>query len=426
MTALRDVCCRIARPGPFLFMVCLLVLTLASAARGREPEAESKAVDESPLPIGTEVAFPKLRIPRPVFLTHAGDGSNRLFVASQYGKIHVFPNDRDVERTEVFLDIESQVVYQDKQNEEGLLGLAFHPNYKENGQFFVYYTTTDAPHTSVISRFRVSKEDPNRADPKSEEELLRIPQPFWNHNGGTLVFGPDGYLYIALGDGGSANDPLNNGQNLGTLLGSILRIDVDGKQDGKNYAIPADNPFVNQEGAQPEIWAYGLRNVWRMSFDSKTGRCWAGDVGQNLWEEINLIVKGGNYGWRLREGMHAFNPQQKPEPGTTAPSEPPPGLIDPIWEYHHDIGKSITGGEVYRGSRLPELQGLYLYGDYVSGLVWALRYDPRQERVVANHPLQTNKLPVVTFGSDEQGEVYYTTVLGGGIIYRFTRQQGAN
>ncbi|MCO6458873.1 MAG: PQQ-dependent sugar dehydrogenase [Pirellulaceae bacterium] len=388
-----------------------LLLLGATWLLGPAARAEDK-VDESPLKIGVEDAFPKIRIARPVVVTHAGDGSNRLFVASQLGTIHVFPNDPAAEATQVFLDIESRVVYKDKENEEGLLGLALHPKFRENGQFFVYYTTRSAPHTSVVSRFRVSADNPNQADPDSEEELLRIPQPFWNHNGGTLVFGPDGYLYIGLGDGGAANDPQDNGQNLATWLGSILRIDVDRHDMGKAYAVPPDNPFVDRPGAQPEIWAYGLRNVWRMSFDPETGLCWAGDVGQNLWEEINLIERGGNYGWRVREGLHPF----------AASGHKPPGKpIDPIWEYHHDIGKSITGGDVYRGSKLPELRGAYLYGDYVSGRLWALRYDADKKRVVANHPLQGNNLPVVTFGRDEQGEVYFTTVLGGGIIYRFKR-----
>src|SRR5690606_38635337 len=175
-----------------------------------------------------------------------------------------------------------------------------------NGQFFVYYTTRDAAHTSVISRFRVSKDDPNKADPDSEEELLRIPQPFWNHNGGNIIFGPDGYLYIGLGDGGSANDPMKNGQNLKTLLGKILRIDVDRTEGDKKYAIPKDNPFVGKENARPEIYAYGIRDIWGISFDEETGLLWAADVGQNLWEEIDLIVKGGTYGWNLREGFHKF------------------------------------------------------------------------------------------------------------------------
>ena len=285
---------------------------------------------------------------RPIVLTHAGDGSNRIFVATQRGVIHVFENRQSVKKTKVFLDIELKVVYNDKKNEEGLLGFAFHPKYRQNGYFFIYYTARDAEHTSVISRFRVSKDDPNRADAKFEAEVMRIKQPFWNHNGGTIAFGPDGYLYVGLGDGGSAKDPLGNGQNKATLLGSILRIDVDRKDKGLSYAIPRDNPFVGQPKARGEIWAYGLRNVWRMSFDRKTGTLWAGDVGQDLWEEINLITRGGNYGWNLREAKHKFGKNG---------SGPSPDLIDPIWEYNHGVGKSITGGHVYRGKRLPELVG---------------------------------------------------------------------
>ncbi len=385
-------------------LICVMFLAVSAAA-----SAEAQ-VDQSPLNIGPVDAFPNIRIPRPVVVTHAGDGSQRLFVVAQEGRIHVFANRSDVKKTEIFLDIGDQVVYQDNQNEEGLLGLAFHPKYRENGQFFVYYTTVDAPHTSVISRFRVSADDPNRADPGSEQEIMRIEQPFWNHNGGTIVFGQDGYLYVGLGDGGSANDPMKHGQNLSTWLGSILRIDIDRQDEGKAYVIPSDNPFLSRRGAAPEIYAYGLRNVWRMSFDRETGLCWAADVGQDLWEEINIVRRGGNYGWNLREGMHKFGRNGAP---------PRDDLIEPIWEYHHSVGKSITGGHVYRGTQLPQLRGLYLYGDYVSGDIWALRYDAEQGKVVANHPLQSNKLPVVTFGEDEQGEVYFTTVLGGGIIYRF-------
>lgn len=371
-------------------------------------------VDTSSISVVVERAYPNFRLRRPVLFLNAGDGSDRIFVAAQQGVVHVFPNDQQVKRTEIFLDIEHQVVYKDRENEEGFLGLAFHPNYKQNGEFFVYYTTTDAPHTSVISRFRVSREDPNKADPASEEEILRIKQPYWNHNGGTLVFGPDGYLYVGLGDGGSANDPHGHGQNLSTLLGSILRIDVDHEDPGKNYAVPQDNPFVGRENARPEIWAYGLRNVWRMSFDRQTGTLWAADVGQDTWEEINIIVRGGNYGWNLREGMHKFGRHG---------SGPREDLIEPIWEYHHDIGKSVTGGHVYRGSRVPELRGAYVYADYVTGKVWALRYDETTEQVVGNHLIEPDatcpvqQIPVMTFGEDESGEVYFCDSFG--FLYRF-------
>ena len=354
-------------------------------------------------------AFPELRIARPIVVTHANDGSNRLFVASQIGKIYCFENKADVSEPNLYLDIEESVRYIDKENEEGLLGFAIHPDYKKNGQFFLFYTTTDEPHVSVISRFNVSSTDPSKADPDSEVELMRIPQPFWNHNGGTLAFGHDGYLYIALGDGGKANDPFKNGQNLATLNGSILRIDVDKKSKDHNYAIPADNPFVGLKEARPEIYAYGFRNVWRLSFDRKTGALYAADVGQNIWEEINIVVKGGNYGWNLREAKHKFG-----ENGSEASDK----LIDPIFEYHHDVGKSITGGHVYRGSAVPSLKGMYMYADYVSGKVWALEHTP-SGKILGNHEIKSMNLPIITFGEDEQGEVYLTTQLGGGIIYKF-------
>lgn len=376
----------------------------------------AEGVDESPLPVKVEAAFPKLKFVRPLVLTHAGDGTKRVFVASQLGAVHVFPNDQDAAATKVFLDITKKVVYKEKENEEGLLGLAFHPRFKENGYFFVYYTPTDTkPHTTRVSRFKVASDDPNRADPASEVEILQVPQPYWNHKGGTICFGPDGYLYIALGDGGSANDPHGNGQNLKALLGKVLRIDVDHHDAGKQYSIPKDNPFVNMAGqAQPEIYAYGLRNIWRMSFDRKTGQLWAGDVGQDIWEEIDLIRSGGNYGWNLREGLHVFVPKN----GKAHPdAEKKQGMIDPIWEYHHDIGKSITGGHVYRGSRVPELVGHYLYADYVTGKLWALHYDEAKKNVVANRSIAGNIKPVFSFGEDEAGEVYF--MVDAGTLHRF-------
>lgn len=384
-------------------------------------------LDESPLPIATEIAFPNLEwtdwlrtnkagnpIPlRPILLTHAGDGSGRVFVPTQHGVIHVFPNDDAAKRTKVFLDLQPKVRYDDQTNEEGFLGLAFHPRYKTNGEFFVFYTDRKAKLTNVVSRFRVSKDDPDRADPNSEEELMRIEHRFWNHDGGTICFGPDGFLYVAVGDGGAANDPDNNGQNLGTILGKVLRIDVNRKGRDKPYAIPDDNPFAARGGARPEVFAYGLRNVWRMAFDRPTGRLWAADVGQNLYEEIVLLERGKNYGWNLREGFHPFGPR-----GTGRRPE----LVEPIWEYHHDIGKSITGGAVYRGQRLPELAGAYVYGDYVSMRIWALWYDDKLKRVVANRPIRDPQKPILSFGEDDRGELYFTTdsATGRG-LYRFVR-----
>jgi glucose/arabinose dehydrogenase len=384
-------------------------------------------VDETPLPLESEVAFPKLKWTgwqgvtdagkvnplRPLVLTHAGDGSNRVFVATQHGVIHVFRNDPNADKTQVFLDIQDRVLYQDNENEQGFLGFAFHPNYRKNGEFFAFYSKKKDKLTNVLSRFRVSKDDPNKADPDSEEVLLTVKRPFWNHDGGTICFGPDGYLYLALGDGGAGGDPFNHAQNLKSMLGKIHRLDVDRKDEGKAYAVPKDNPFVGKKDALPETWAYGLRNVWRMAFDRKTGRLWAADVGQNLYEEINLIKKGGNYGWKPREGLHPYD-----RDGVDVR----PDLIEPIWEYHHDLGKSITGGTVYRGSRLPELDGAYLYADYITGKIWALWYDEGKGRVVANRPIRDRNLPIMSFGEDEQGDVYYLTYSASGQgIFRFVR-----
>ena len=397
--------------GPVL---CTLLAGSVACGQSTKP-----AVVDTPLAVSAERAFPNLDFRRPIVVTHAGDGSNRLFVAEQEGVIRVFPNDQECEESTVFLDIEERCVYADNQNEEGLLGMAFHPKFQQNGQLFVYYNSTEQDHLCKVSRFCVSKDNPAVADPASEEEIIRIPQPFWNHNGGTIAFGPDGFLYIALGDGGSGNDPLGNGQNLTTLLGSILRIDVNSKDPGLNYAIPKDNPFVGREvpagprgkmlPARPEIYAYGVRNIWRMSFDSSTGLLWAADVGQNLWEEINIIKKGGNYGWNVREGKHWFRPD-----GNDGAR---PDLVDPIFEYAHDIGKSITGGTVYRGTAVPELIGRYVYADYVTGRLWALDYDVAAEQVKANYSLTGENLPVMSFGTDEKGEVYFTTPFGS--LYRF-------
>lgn len=384
-------------------------------------------VDESPLPVQAQVAFPNLKwtgwddgsesgksVPlRPIVLTHANDGSNRVFVATQHGVIHVFENNDKAASTKVFLDISDRVRYNDRQNEEGFLGMAFHPKFKENGEVLVFYTDGKARMANVVSRFRVKDKAKGVADPATEEEVIRFEKPYWNHDGGCIVFGPDGYLYIAHGDGGQGGDPHENGQNLKTLLGKVLRIDVNGKSQGKPYAIPADNPFVATAEARPEIFAYGLRNVWRMAFDSKTGLLWGGEVGQNLYEEIVLIKSGGNYGWNLRESFHPFGRK-----GVDVRKD----LIEPIWEYNHDIGKSITGGAVYRGRQIPELQGAYVYSDYLSLRFWALRYDSAKGRVVANQPISAPGLAALSFGEDEQGELYVLVAAPNGKgIYRLTK-----
>lgn len=374
-------------------------------------------IDETPLPFMVEPAFPKIKwagwqpvnekgvaVPhRPLVLTHANDNSHRTFVATQHGVIHVFPDRPDVEQAKVFLDIQDKVTYNDATVEEGFLGLAFHPKYKENGKFFVFYSPNNGKHPSletVISRYKVSANDSDKADPNSEEVLFRFKRPFWNHDGGTLCFGPDGYLYIVTGDGGLANDPYDNGQKLSTLLASILRIDVDHRDPGKPYAIPKDNPFVAVANAAPEKFVWGVRNPWRLAFDRLTGQGWFVDVGQNLYEEIDLLEKGANYGWNRREGFHPFGPKAM---------DINKDMVEPIWEYHHRIGKSMTGGHVYRGKLYPELQGWYLYADYVSAKIWALKYDFEQKRVVANREIANRGLPIMSFGEDEDGESYLMT-----------------
>jgi glucose/arabinose dehydrogenase len=384
-------------------------------------------VDDSPLALKTEIAFPDLKWEgwsaetttgkpnplRPIVLTHAGDGSNRVFVATQHGVIHVFANDQKANATSIFLDIQDRVKYADNTNEEGFLGLAFHPKFKENGEVFIFYTPKKEKNVNVVSRFKLNK-DKKALDPNSEEQIIRFENKLsWNHDGGTVCFGPDGYLYITHGDGGLGNDPKENGQNLGTFYGKVLRIDVNAKADGKNYAIPKDNPFVNTKDARPEVWAYGIRNLWRMAFDKKTGKLWAGEVGQNLYEEIFVIEKGGNYGWNRREGFHPFGAKG------VGPNK---DMIEPIWEYHHDLGKSITGGGVYRGKMFPELDGHYIYADYVTSKIWALKYDETAKRVTANRTIKDPNRPVLSFGEDEQGEMYFLTVAANGKgIYRFAK-----
>lgn len=379
------------------------------------------------LPLTGQVAFPNLRWDgwepiderglatglRPMVLTHAGDGSERIFVAMQGGAIHVLDGRRDVQRSTRFLDLTEQVQDWRKDDEEGLLGLAFHPNYQDNGYFFVYYSSRAEPRTSIVSRFRVSDLDPKRADPDSEHVVMKIPQPFANHNGGSIVFGRDGFLYIGLGDGGGRNDQLLHGQNPDTWLGSLLRIDVDRRENGRNYGIPPDNPFVGRSGALPEIYAYGFRNIWRLSVDHATGRIWAPDVGQDLWEEINIIQPGGNYGWSAREAILPFG---------NIDADDPDSLIEPVWAYDHRTGKSITGGLVYRGTRLPELAGLYVYGDYITGKIWALKYDESAGRVTRNLAIIDGGITVISFGEDEAGEIYYMIPSSTGKgIYRIDR-----
>tara|TARA_R110002049_G_scaffold50370_3_gene143055 strand:- start:89560 stop:91485 length:1926 start_codon:yes stop_codon:yes gene_type:complete len=344
----------------------------------------------------------KLRPLRLMELTYANDDSNRLFVCSQQGAVWTFENRSDVTKSHLVLDLRGKVHDWKGRgsNEQGLLGLAMHPDFKSNGYFYVYYSHPTET-KSVVSRFTMSQDDPNRADPKSELVLMEIDEPFQNHNGGSIEFGPDGYLYLGVGDGGDRNDPFDAGQDVSKLLGKILRIDVNETSGDRNYGIPADNPFVDDENAKPEVYAIGLRNPWRIAFDRQTGDLWCGDVGQELWEEVNVITKGGNYGWSNREGMHPFGNRDRP----ASVSEP----IDPVWEYDHRVGRSITGGRVYRGSRLGALAGKYLYADYVSGSIWALTFDRQSGRMTRNEQVVPDSIAVLAFGQDPSGEVYFLT-----------------
>lgn len=363
--------------------------------------AATPSYSQSPLQI--QPAFPNLIFDFPVDLQHPGDGTDRIFVVEQPGIIRVFENSAAATSARIFLDIRARV---DFSGEKGLLGLAFHPNYQSNGYFYVNYVAS-SPRRTVIARYRVSAADPNQAEANSELVILTFNQPFDNHNGGQLAFGDDGYLYIATGDGGSGGDPQGNGQNLQTLLGKILRIDVDTATGGKNYGIPSDNPFIgNMAGNREEIFAYGLRNPWRMSFDRATGWLWTGDVGQGRREEIDLIEKGQNYGWNRMEGNLCY------------PSGNPcdlPALVKPILDYGRNLGASVTGGYVYRGTKVPELAGAYIYGDFVSGRIWALRYDGINP--VTNNQLFDTSLGIASFGLDKNNELYICAF--DGRIYRF-------
>ena len=354
-------------------------------------------------PVALEPAFPRIELDRMVLLTYPDDGSGRLFVVLQPGRIMVFENDPGVESAETFLDIRERV--NDSGNEEGLLGLAFDPAFAQNGHFYVNYTAS-GPRRTVVSRFSVSAGDPDRADPDSEVVFLEVAQPYRNHNGGHVAFGPDGMLYVGLGDGGSGGDPRGNGQDTSTLLGSILRIDVSALDETGGYVVPPDNPFAGGDGtARGEIWAYGLRNPWRFSFDRETGDLWAADVGQNRYEEVDLIRPGRNYGWNVMEGAHCYR-------GAECDTR---GLEFPVAKYGRDGGCSVTGGYVYRGRRLPTLYGAYLYADFCSGKIWALRHDGAA--VTEQMLIADTGLSISSFGEDASGEVYVVTFEGA--VYRF-------
>ncbi len=335
-------------------------------------------------------AFPGLSFERPLELQNAGNGSGQIYIVEQSGKIYFF-NTGQASDPSLFLDLSDKV--DDSSNEKGLLGLAFHPGFKENGKFFVNYT---ARSSTIISQFTIDKNNQDKSDPGSEKIILSFNQPYPNHNGGKLAFGPDGYLYIATGDGGSGGDPQKNAQNLRSLLGKILRIDVDKNETGLTYSIPKDNPFKdNAEGFREEIYAYGLRNPWRFSFDTLTGELWAADVGQDKIEEIDIIQNGKNYGWNIMEGSYCYEPPTGCDPS---------GLELPVYEYEHPIGESITGGYVYRGKELPVLQGVYIYADFITGYIWGLVDSGAQG--YRNFTLAETGLNISSFGTDESQELY--------------------
>ena len=385
-------------------------------------------------------AYPNLKFSRPLAMVESPDGTHREFVVEQDGRVWILPSDRNGSEPKLFLDISDRRTHVD--NEEGLLSLAFHPQFKTNGKFYIFYSHPSAPKHTILAEWQVSKTDPDKADPATERVLLNVRKEArnWNHNGGTILFGPDGDLYLGIGDGGAGYDPRDAAQKTNNLYGKIIRIDVNSKTAGLEYGIPKDNPFVDvsKQGdlkADPldqdanvtrqEIWAYGVRNPWRMSFDRETGELWVGDVGQDLWEEVDIIKKGGNYGWSAREGFHVLN-QRGGTNHEVRGSEP----IDPIIEYghragmadakfpNHSIGISITGGYVYRGQKFPALRGVYIYADYQMGTIWGLRYE--NGKLTADDTLvpgnQRRNIP--SFAEDSSGELYVLSF--DGTIYEFT------
>jgi glucose/arabinose dehydrogenase len=354
------------------------------------PQETPAAVTGLPSSVDLQRVFPDLSFERLTGLYQLPSGA--WLATEQAGRVVLI--DRAGLQRSVLQDLTDRVSTDG--NEEGLLGLALAPDYIDSEVFYVYYSSAN-PRRSVISRF-----DPGGG----ETVLLEIGEPFSNHNGGQIVFGPDGYLYVGLGDGGSARDPQGNGQNLGTLLGSLLRIDVSG--GGAGYSVPPDNPFVGRAGARGEIWAYGLRNPWRFSFDAVTGDLWLGDVGQNTREEIDLIVKGGNYGWNVMEGFDCLGG------GSNCDQD---GLLPPVIDYANGGGEcSVTGGFVYRGSAIAALQGAYVYTDYCSGKIWALRFDGSQ--VTEQEQIGQADFRVSSFAQDNGGELYLLDHGDSGGVYR--------
>ena len=389
------------RSGHFLLNLLLMLLMLQACGGGAATEPNPQpppAPPPQPPPVpsaAVQRVFTQLTFSSPVAMVQAPGDDTLWYVIEQRGVVRVFDNELNVAASSVYLDISARV--DSSANEAGLLGMAFHPNFQSNGQLFLSYTR-GGPLTSVISRFTV---DPASAlpDPGSEFVVLTVPQPFGNHNGGNIAFGQDGFLYIGFGDGGSGGDPEENGQDTSNILGAIVRVDVDGAVP---YAIPIDNPFAGNTDcmagfgtmACPEIYAWGLRNPWRFSFDLQNGDLWVADVGQGSWEEVDRVELGLNYGWDEREGAHCFEPAN----GCSLNN------VDPITEYDHSVGQSITGGYVYRGSLNPTLQGIYIFGDFVSGRIWGIPAD--SEQGVVPDELMDTSLGISSFAQSPDGEIY--------------------
>jgi glucose/arabinose dehydrogenase len=393
----------------------------------RDPSSDPSAPMVGLIPVANELVAP-------MGLATTGDG--RLFIIDQTGIVKVMLANGTV-LDDPFMDVQDRMVkISPFYDERGLLGLAFHPQYATNGLVYIMYSAPLRPGapegwdcTNRISEFKISGNDPNQVDTSTERVLLEIDKPQMNHNGGTIAFGPDGYLYVPLGDGGGANDvdlghaPDGNAQNTSTILGKILRIDVNRQSDNKAYGIPEDNPFVGKEGSLPEIWAYGFRNPWRITFDKEGDQSlYTSDAGQSLWEEVDLVTKAGNYGWNIREGTHCFDPNNPDKSPATCPERGALGepLINPIIEYGHDLGKVIVGGYIYRGEAMPELQGKYIFADWSnrfakgngtllvaapsSGGLWKL-----QEIKIAGRPSGRIGSFIRSLGQDDSGEIYVLT-----------------
>ena len=381
-----------------LLIISVLILCVGACAKTSSSSQEPAAA--APLKLQLERVFKRVKTLGPVALLQSPGNDTDWYLVEKVGTVLRMTDDA-AKRPTLFIDIRDRV--DASANESGLLSMAFDPHYDSNHRVYLHYDREGEPLVTTISRF-VSHDQGGTLDPQSEKVLLTVDQPFENHNGGQIGFGPDGYLYIGLGDGGSGGDPRGNGQNTRVLLGKVLRLDVN---SGDPYGIPAGNPFADGKGGRPEIYAYGLRNPWRWSFDTRNGTLWLADVGQNAWEEIDIIEAGGNYGWNAKEGFHEYNSNTRVQ-GT---------MIAPVAEYSHDEGCSVTGGYVYRGKAIPELQGVYIYGDFCSGRIWGLSknkdglYEPRL--LIDSH------LMISSFAQGHDGEIYVLHF--GGKIFRLAR-----